>query len=142
MRVVLDTNIYVSALVSSSGVPAQIIELFQHGIIEVLTSEATIRELSRVLLYPKLKDRYGYSDQDIAAVINILRTDAIMIEPRETLNVVEDDETDNRFIELAVEGNAQYIVSGDKHLHRVGVYKGLRIVTPATFVGLIQDINS
>lgn len=64
-----------------------------------------------------------------------------MVLPTERLSVVERDESDNRFIECAVEGEADLIVSGDRHLLSVGEYQGIRVVTPAAFVGYLDSLK-
>ena len=62
----------------------------------------------------------------------------MLVVPTESLNVVQEDESDNRYLECAIEGKAQYIVSGDKHLLDVSEYKGINILTPAEFVTLLS----
>ena len=61
-----------------------------------------------------------------------------MVEVNETLDIIKYDETDNRYLECAVAGKADYIVSGDNHLLSIGEYKGIIILSPAAFVALLD----
>ena len=63
----------------------------------------------------------------------------MIVEPAEALNVVEEDESDNRYLECAIEGRAQYVVTGDKHLLDIGEYSGIIILSPAAFVTAVIE---
>jgi len=63
------------------------------------------------------------------------------VESGETLAVMEEDETDNRYVECAVVGNAHYVVSGKFHLLDLSEYQGIRFLSPATFVTLLESKN-
>jgi putative PIN family toxin of toxin-antitoxin system len=108
---VLDTNIFVSALLAASGVAAQILDLWRFGQapFNIAVSEAILDEIEAVLR------RLLVKRSKIRRLISLLRRKAILVEPRETLRVVP-DEPDNRFLECAIASGAQYIVSGDNHL--------------------------
>lgn len=63
---------------------------------------------------------------------------AILVQPEETLHVIERNPSDNRYLECAVAGDAAYVVSGDDHLLAVGEYRGLRILSPREFLVLLK----
>lgn len=135
MRVVLDTNVLISATFSAHGNPAQILALWQQGLMEVVISEAAIEELRRVLEYPQVKRFCRYSADELEEFVQLLRSEGVMVTPGKTIDIVS-DVTDNLFLEMAVAGNATIVVSGDKHLLAVGRFQEIEIVTPAIFLAL------
>ena len=66
------------------------------------------------------------------------RTFAIFVQVLEHIDVISDDPSDDRFLEAAVAGGCQYLVSGDPHLLRVGEYRGVTILTPAAFASVVE----
>lgn len=140
MRVVIDANVCVSALISRRGAPAQIIERWLSGRFDVLISPAIVDELLRVTAYDKLQ-KYARLRENRREFVQLLSEQAIWVEPEQTLTVVEEDETDNRYVECAAAGDAHYVVSGDRHLLDLGEYQGIPFVSPATFVALLESEN-
>jgi putative PIN family toxin of toxin-antitoxin system len=90
----------------------------------MVTSPALVRELKRVLNYPKL----GLTEDDIAPFIADIFSHALVVSPTRKLEIIVDDPDDNRVIECALEAGARWIVSGDKHLLEVSEYEEIRIV--------------
>ena len=137
MKVVLDTNVVVSAIISPNGPTARIIEAWRADRLTWILSEPLLAELRRVLREPKL-DRYLQARrreiEDFVAEVAKITT---IVEPRATVSVIESDESDNRLLEAAVEGPADYIVSGDNDLLALGSYEGITIVTPARFFAIL-----
>jgi uncharacterized protein len=139
MKVVLDTNLLISAFITPNGEPAQVVKLLQAEDIYLLLSADVFAELARVIQYPKLRTLYHYTDEQVEVFLEGIRRIASWVEATETLAVVEADESDNRFIELAVAGSARYIITGDKrHLLKVRRYQSIEIVSPTEFLALIR----
>lgn len=132
-RVVLDSNVIVSGL-GWSGPPARIVAAALDGRLELLTSQALLTELRRVLAYPKLAKVIDEAEQ----LADLVEASSVVVHPVGVLEVV-DDESDNRVLEAAVEGAAEYIVSGDDHLLELGSFQGIPIMTPGQFVAAIID---
>ncbi len=128
-RVVLDSNVVVSGL-GWSGAPAKILDAALNDRLVLLTSPLLLAELRRVLGYPKLAKVIGDAQQ----LVDLVEESSVVVLPTRTLAVVG-DESDNRVLEAAVEGAADYIVSGDGDLLELGSFEGIPIVTPATFLG-------
>jgi len=128
LKVVLDTNVYFSALTHRLGAPFRIWQKAITGRYTLLTSPAIMRELARVL-----RDRAGWQDSEVLAQLKLLTRVAKIVSPTITLQAVPDDETDNRIVECAVAGKADLIVSGDHHLKHLKVFQGIAIVRPADF---------
>lgn len=142
MRVVLDTNVVASRYVSPIGPPARIFSLWETNEFELIISEAILAEYKRVLMYPHLQARHRMDDQQIDVELNDLRRFATVVEVDITLTVITEDPSDNKFVECAVAGDADYIVSGDKHLLDLGEYRGIQILSPAIFLALFPPKDS
>lgn len=138
MRVVLDTNIFISALISRQGSPAKILDKWQKKEIEVVVSSAIIAEIYRVTGYERLQKKYHRIREEREGLIDDLRKFATIVEPQQKLSVVLADESDNRYIECAVDSGANYVVTGDPHLLAVNEYQGIVMISPATFLAILE----
>ena len=138
MRIVLDANVLVSALISVKGSPARLLAYWQEGKFDIVASPAMLQELERVLHYPRLQQQYHLPEEEIRQFLRLLMTHAIEVNPSEEIAVIARDLSDNRYLECALAGEAQYIVSGDSHLLDLKEYRGIRILTPAEFVTLLK----
>ena len=138
MRVVLDANVLVSALISPKGSPATVLSYWQEGKLEIVVSAAILQEVDRVLRYPRIQERYHLSEELVQRFLSLLRKGAIVVEPDEQVQIVERDPSDNRYVECAVAGRALYIVSGDGHLLDLKEYGGIQVLAPREFVTLLK----
>ena len=130
MRVVLDTNTVVSALLFS-GISSKLVSLWQKGLITPLLSREILDEYLRVLSYPK----FDLSEGEIKELIQEeILPYAEVVKPKRRLRVVQRDPSDNKFVECAVAGKARVIISGDKELLSFGRYRQIRIQSPAQFL--------
>lgn len=128
-KVVLDTNVIISALFWE-GNSRKIYDLVREGKLITLLSDDMERELIRVLGYEK----FGLSPQEILPFIRSLRTYAKHVETKSNIAVVIADPTDNIFLECALDGGADCIISGDKHLLDIRVYRGIKIERAGEFL--------
>jgi putative PIN family toxin of toxin-antitoxin system len=94
-----------------------------------VTSRALLDELDE-----KLRGKFAVSEGDALLIRAKLEANAKVVEPDFELNAVADDPDDNRVLECAVAGKADFIVSGDRHLLRIGCYEGIAIVTVRQFL--------
>lgn len=134
MIIVLDTNVIISALLSSEGPPARIIDRWQAEEFDVAISESLLDELERALAYPKVGRHLDKTGVKGNAVLNRLRHATIVVEPQERLDVIPQDPQDNRVVECAVAAGASFIISGDGHLLSLKEYQGIQILPPAGFI--------
>ena len=137
MRAVLDTNVFISALIVKVGKPAQI--LHQVGEFELLTSEEILAETERGLHYERIQRRYHLTEEDIQSFIAHLRAVAKMVQVQSKVEVIKEDPDDNKFLACGPDGGARYIVSGDPHLKELKEYQGVKIMPPAQFLELITQ---
>jgi len=134
IRTVLDTNVFVSAVLNPRGTPARLYTLWHEGRFEVLISAAILEEVARVLRYPKIAERHGWSEPQLQAFIEDIVYLAISTPGALTLTVIQDDPADNRYLECAVEGHAEVLVTGDRLLLNLGAYQSVKILTPRAFL--------
>lgn len=127
VRVVLDTNILIGALITKGTPPDRLYRAWLRGEIELVTSAAQMAELADVLARPRLQK---FLDADeVAAIVENFGTRAHIVDDLPTVNVSPDDK-DNAILASAIAGKADLIVSGDKkHVLAVGEVEGIPVVT-------------
>ncbi|RLF70536.1 MAG: putative toxin-antitoxin system toxin component, PIN family [Thermoplasmata archaeon] len=138
VRVVLDTNIIVSATILKRGHSAQILDLWREGEIEVAISPSILKEIEDVLKRPRIVKQQWLKKEEVEALIKRLGQSCVLTPGRLALRVVEEDPADDKFIVCALEAEADYIVSGDIHLRNLGEYRGIKIVPPREFLEAIR----
>lgn len=131
-RVVLDTNIFVS--MTLGGLVGKINDEWRVGKFILVVSEDIVSEYLDVLQRPKLH----LKSRTIAAIVSRVYRKAEFVTPEEKIFVILADTTDNKFIESAIKGNTDYIVSGDKHLLDVKEYKSIPIITAHEFIDILE----
>jgi putative PIN family toxin of toxin-antitoxin system len=132
--VVLDTNVLISALLFT-GAPSGLVPLWQNGVITVLLSRAILDEYLRVLTYP----RFHLTEEEIRALVeDELLPYFEVVNPKKRQRVIRRDPSDDKFLECAVAGRADVIVSGDSDLLELGNYQRIRIQSPAAFLAAIK----
>ncbi len=128
IRVVIDTNVLVSSL--WGGKPRRVIDLWDQGDILVVASEQVLNEYLSVLA------RFDLTEEDIDDITILFSNPSktSIVQPKARIHVIKKDPADNKFLECAVEGEADFIVSGDKHLLELARYKSVRLVSPSEFL--------
>lgn len=136
MRLVLDTNVLLSALMSSDSPSAEILTFWRNRKISVLTAAEQIAEIARVTRYPRIRARLVPALA--GRLVSRLRDVAIVIEnlPRVDLSP---DPDDNYLLAIAEAGQAHFLVTGDKPLLALKRHKSTRIVTPAALLALLKE---
>jgi len=133
-RVVLDTNVLISALLFG-GLPGRLVPLWQRREIVLLVSPEVLKEYIKVLSYPK----FGLDEEEIKS---ILREEVLPyfdpVKPVTPVEVVGEDPSDDKFLSLAVDGKAKFLVSGDIHLLGIKRYCETAIVTVSAFLDLVS----
>ena len=141
MRLVLDTNVVVSALIWG-GTPYKLIEAAAAGDIELVTSPALLTELRDVLGREHLALRLAAQRSSAEQAIGFYGELAISVSPLSTPRVVPGDVDDDHVIPAAVAGSANIVVSGDRHLLSMGSHQGISIVSAAEAVSRVEDAGS
>ncbi len=131
MRVVLDTNVYISAILFG-GNCEEILRLANLGSFDLLLSKDILLEIKSVLKY-----KFNWTGKQVTTTISYLKDITTEIKPDISIDIVQDDPSDNKVIECALAGNAHYIVTGDRnHLLPLKKYKKIKFISPAEFLRL------
>ena len=138
IRAVLDANVLVSAILSPAGVPGQILDELRRGRFALVVSVPILDEIARVLEYPRIARLHRWARARIREFVSELAYSAIVTSGELRLRVVHADPADNRYLECAVEGDADYVVSGDQDLLAVEAYQGIRILGPRAFLQVLR----
>jgi uncharacterized protein len=128
-RVVLDTNVLISALLFG-GTPREILHMIIAGVIDCSISSAILDELREVLQRPK----FGFSAQQALSVVEELSDLCEVVSPSKRVYAVKNDPDDNRILECALQAKADVVVSGDAHLLALSTHEGVRILSPSDFL--------
>lgn len=133
IRVVADTNVYVSAIVF--GGPCEtILALARAGVVDLAISHAIQRELRSVLGEP-----FGWGESRVREALAEVNGLTTLVKPRMRLSGVLSHDADHRILECALAARADYLVTGNKkHFQALGVYQGIRIVSPRQFLDEIR----
>lgn len=130
IRAVIDTGVYISAVLFG-GNAELIIKAGKEGRIELLISPHIITEIADVL-----RKKFHWSQWQISEVMDYIKETAAVVIPEKTVKVIKQDKADNRILECALEGKADYIISGDKkRLQALKEFRGIPIISPAEFLG-------
>lgn len=132
MRLVVDTNILISALLVGTSLPAHLVVLWREGWFDLLTSAEQLDELMRVTRYPKIRERLAPALA--GRLINELRDVAFVVSDMPIVSV-SPDPYDNYLLAMASGGGADFLVTGDKRdLLDLRLYAGAKIVTVRDFL--------
>lgn len=137
MRVVLDTNVYLSALISPAGPLAQIVELGLAGRFEAVSSDAVEAEVLEGLGRERIRRYIRRPPEWIRRFLHALRQATLRVEPA-IVDVIPQDPPDNLVIGTAIAAAVDYLVSGNSHLLDLGNYEGIQIVTPRRFLDILK----
>ena len=139
LKVVLDTNIFVSSLLSKAGRPAMVIDAWRAGRYLLVTSPSIISEIKRVVEAPGIRKKYGLSPDRIEGLILLLENDAIVVPGlSDAAGAIPEDPTDEMFLSAALDAKADCIVSGDHHLLDLDEYQGIPILTALQFLQSLE----
>ena len=111
---------------NSGNYCSKIIDKWKKGEFELVSSLEIIKEFVRTMNNFKIK----MPDEMIDEWKNIIIENSFMVEPKIKLQIIEDDSDDDKFLEAAMAGNADFIISQDKHLLKLGEYEGIKIIKP------------
>jgi|WetSurMetagenome_2_1015567.scaffolds.fasta_scaffold1018380_1 uncharacterized protein len=135
MRVVLDTNVFISAFLG--GRLHVIVDAWKAGKFTLIISEAIAREYLDVLNRPKFK----ITAREIAATTDYLLKTAEFVTPTKVVSAIKDDPTDNKFLEAALAGKVAYVVSGDGHLLDLKTFQGIYLITAREFIEHLESLS-
>lgn len=133
-KVILDTNILISAL-GWEGKPREIFNRIVKGKFELVTSPEQIAELSEAINYPRL----GFTEEQKLRFLALVLETASLVESKEKLDIIKEDPEDNRILECAISSDADYIVTGNKHLLKLKKFRETKIITAKKFLNIYKQ---
>jgi putative PIN family toxin of toxin-antitoxin system len=137
-RVVLDTNVIVSGIISPTGPPRRILMGWQRREFELVVSPTILDEVARTLRQPRIARRYHVTAQDATELGRLLTTRSILLTDVPPIPPTARDPADDHNLALARAGHADHIVSGDDDLLSLGRYADIPIFPPAAYVRLLE----
>jgi hypothetical protein len=111
---------------------------WRQGKVELAVSPSVLNEVHNVLHRPHIKRKYHLTDLDIKRYVLLLEQYALIVPGLVRVNVVLDDPNDNIIVACALEAEADYLVSGDRHLLDLGEIKGIPIVRASEFLKILK----
>jgi len=141
MRVVLDTNVVISATLIKGGNEDRILRAWQRGELQLVLSPQILEEMGRVLFYERIRKFRWMDDADLVALLQILAAESVLVPGRLKVKASRDP-ADDKFLAAAVEGKAEYVVTGDKDLLVLKAYRRVEIVTPGRFIRILAIARS
>ncbi len=129
MRVVLDTNVFVAGYFNRGSASARILDLCSKNEYELVISTRLRREVDSILKNIRVKEEY-------LEWLRELFTKALQIKPAKRVFAIREDPDDNKFLECAFEGKADYLITSDKHLLELGEFAQTKICKPTQFLKL------
>jgi putative PIN family toxin of toxin-antitoxin system len=137
MRVVVDTNILVRAVIRPHGTVGPVLLRLRQGDYTLLYARSLLEELIDVLNRPRIREKYRLTDWDIQTIIGLILLRGESVTPTERIVACRDPK-DDKVLEVAVTGKADVIVSGDQDLLTLDPYAGIPIVPPNAFLRMLD----
>ena len=131
MRVVLDTNVYISGLMLPQSLPGRIMAAWLAGEFDLVLSEPMLEEIARVLAYPKISRRIGWSEAKIEQYVSLLRFEAELVDIQGSDAQVLRDTNDNPILATLLVSGADALVTGDADL--LVLAEQYAVVSPSSF---------
>lgn len=130
-KIVLDTNVVVSALLTPCNKPAQIVSMVLLGRETICLSESIFAEYTGVLERPKFQK---LDQEGIQAFLTRIKNVGNWVTPTVKIDIIEADPKDNKFLECAKEADADYLITGNKRHFPMKAFHGVKILTPTEFL--------
>jgi len=138
MKTVFDTNVLISALITTGRARELFLKAVE-GQIQLVLSKGILKEFTEVSRDPRISK---YVDgEDVAAFLDVLRCKAKIVRVKSKCQIVKEDSADDVILRTAIDGKADCIVSGDRHLLSLGTFRGIRIVTVHEMLTLLEGEN-
>jgi putative PIN family toxin of toxin-antitoxin system len=139
LRAVIDNNLFISGLFAKDSLSAQLQNLWANQEFELVTSLQIVKEVSRVLSYPRIKERFKPKEDNVRRFFRLIFRKAIISKDTYHTDKIVDDPTDNKFLACALEKKADYIASRDPHLRSLKHFHGIQTVDATTFIEKVKN---
>ena len=137
LRIVFDTKLFVQAILTKKGICALLLTAWKKNYYILLSSTDIVDEIEKVLIYQQEKGKYNITGIDIENLILLLDSEAVILSEILKLNTIQDYPPNNKFIDCAIAGGADYIVAGDTHLLSIKRVKDIPIISASHFMKIL-----
>lgn len=138
LKAVIDTNLFISGLFSRDTVSSRLQDHWINQDFILITSIDIIKEVNRVLHYPRIQERFKPNPENIKRFFRLIFRKAMITKDQYKTDRIISDPTDNKFLACALEGKADYILSRDPHLRNLKHYHGIQILDATAFINKIK----
>lgn len=138
MRIVLDTNVFISAIFWN-GDSNRIIEKVEQKEIELVICKNILKELICVLGYKEIQDKIRDKNLEMKFTVEKIASISTIVEPHQMFKLIKDDPDDDKFLDCAFEGKVNFIISQNKHLLKLKEFEGIKILTPRKFLKILKS---
>lgn len=139
LKAVVDTNIFVSSLLSRVGTPAQVLDAWRSRYCLLVSCESIITEIRSVLFSAPIRNKYELQIQDIEEIVRLLHSEALLVPGNSKVSgAIPADPDDEIFLTCSLEAEADFIVSGDRHLLELKEYRGIPVLTAREFLERLE----
>jgi len=139
-KVVFDTNVWI-AIIFNKTLGQEFNNLFENEKIEVFASEKILKELARILNYPKIVSYFRKVGLTSENSLREISKKVTIVSPVEKIYKIRKDPSDNIFLECAIESKTKFIVSGDRHLLKLKKFRNIKILTPREFLDIFAKLT-
>jgi len=136
LKVIFDTNVIVSAALYEESLPALLLSLGLEEKVRFFVSPALLNEYETVLKRPRFK----LGHKETVDLIERIKEKAVMVTPTRELEILKEDETDNRILECAAKAKVDFVITGNRRHFPFEDFKGSKIVTPREFINHISEV--
>jgi putative PIN family toxin of toxin-antitoxin system len=136
VKIVIDANLFAGALTKPFSNPGKILESIRDNEVELVLSPAIIREVKRILLFPKIRKYHRKTRQELDTFFEDILMFAWIVEGETKIDVIQNDPSDNKYLACALESEADFMISGDRHLLQIKEFHGIQIINPKKFLRL------
>jgi putative PIN family toxin of toxin-antitoxin system len=136
-RLVVDTNVIVSSVLTPGSKPDTLFQAVYDGHLQLILSHAMLNDTRRVFEYPNIRkalDRRVVTTEEVEDFLIKLAKISIIVAPKIIPDVISEDPSDNNILKAAIDGDSNFIASGDPHLTSLKEYMDIRILTPSEFI--------
>jgi hypothetical protein len=138
LRAVVDTNLLISGIFGKDSLSAKLQDHWINQEFELVTSIEIMKEMSRVLQYPRIREKFHPKDETLKRFFRLIFRKAIITKDTYKTDRISDDPSDNKFLACALEGKADFIVSRDPHLRNLKQFHGVSIIDVKSFIEKVR----
>jgi putative PIN family toxin of toxin-antitoxin system len=139
IRATLDVNVLASGFPAEAGPPAALIDAWAALAFELIISEHILEGLERTWQKPYYQRQF--TTQQVQDSLSVLRREATFVAPASTVQGIGEDLEDDLVLATAVAGQAEYLVTGDRHLQGIAAYQGITILSPRQFLTILEELG-